>query len=39
MRHLLLRAGLDPIAEYSDYALSPPAYGNEQIWVARRAAP
>ena len=38
MRHLLLRAGLDPIAEYSDYALSPPAYGNEQVWVARRAA-
>jgi SAM-dependent methyltransferase len=38
MRHLLLRAGLDPVAEYSDYALSPPAYGNEQIWIARRAA-
>jgi SAM-dependent methyltransferase len=38
MRHLLIRAGLDPMAEYSDYALSPPAYGNEQIWIARPAA-
>ena len=27
---------LEPIAEYSDYAGSPPAYAGEQIWVARR---
>ena len=38
MRHLLVRAGFEPVAEYSDYAGSPPAYGKEQIWVARRAA-
>jgi SAM-dependent methyltransferase len=36
MRHLLIRAGFEPIAETSDYAGSPPAYGLEQIWVARR---
>jgi SAM-dependent methyltransferase len=36
MRHLLVRAGFEPVAEYSDYAMSPPAYGAEQIWVARR---
>lgn len=36
MRHLLERAGFEPIAEHSDYAGSPPAYGGEQIWVARR---
>jgi SAM-dependent methyltransferase len=35
MRHLLARAGFDPVAEYSDYARSAPAYGKEQIWVAR----
>jgi SAM-dependent methyltransferase len=38
MHHLLVQAGFVPIAEYSDYAMSPPAYGNEQIWVARRGA-
>lgn len=38
MRHLLVRAGFEPVAEYSDYAGSPPAYGKEQVWVARRAA-
>jgi len=37
MLHLLVRAGFEPAAEYSDYAGSPPAYGKEQIWVARRA--
>ena len=26
MRHLLVRAGFEPVAEYSDYAGSPPAY-------------
>jgi hypothetical protein len=30
-----VRAGFDPVAEYSDYARSAPAYGKEQIWVAR----
>jgi len=38
MRHLLERSGFDPLAEYSDYAKSPPAYGREQIWVARRTS-
>lgn len=36
LRHLLARAGFEPVAEYSDYAMAPPAYGAEQIWVARR---
>jgi SAM-dependent methyltransferase len=36
MHHLLVRAGLEPVAEYSDYAGSPPAYAAEQVWVARR---
>jgi SAM-dependent methyltransferase len=36
MRHLLERSGFEPIAEYSDYAKAPPAYGKEQIWVARK---
>jgi SAM-dependent methyltransferase len=36
MHHVLVRAGLELVAEYSDYAGSPPAYGQEQIWVARR---
>lgn len=38
MRHLLVQTGLEPVGEYSDYAGSPPAYGLEQIWVARRPA-
>ena len=38
MRHLLTLAGFEPIAEYSDYARSAPAYGREQIWVARATA-
>jgi SAM-dependent methyltransferase len=38
MRHLLVRAGFEPVAEHSDYAGSPPAYGKEQVWVARRTA-
>jgi SAM-dependent methyltransferase len=37
MRHLLELEGFQPVAEYSDYAMSPPAYGGEQIWVARKA--
>ncbi len=36
LQHLLELAGFEPIAEYSDYAGSPPAYGNEIIVVARR---
>ena len=36
LHHLLELAGFEPIAEYSDYAGSPPAYGNEIIVVARR---
>lgn len=35
MRHLLSRAGFEVLAEYGDYAGGPPAYGAEQIWVAR----
>ena len=38
MRHLLELSGFEPLAEYSDYAGSPPAYAAEQIWVARRVA-
>lgn len=34
--HLLHLAGFDIVAEYSDFDRSPPAYGHEQIWVARR---
>ncbi|MGE0598110.1 MAG: trans-aconitate 2-methyltransferase [Dehalococcoidia bacterium] len=36
MRYLLELAGFEVVAEYSDYLKSPPAYGLEQIWVARR---
>lgn len=39
MRYLLELAGFQEIQEYSDYRLSPPAYGNEQIWVAKKAGP
>ena len=35
MRYLLELSGFDVLAEYSDYDRSPPAYGGEQIWVAR----
>jgi SAM-dependent methyltransferase len=38
MRYLLELTGFDEIVEYGDYAGSPPAYGQEQIWVARRPA-
>lgn len=34
--HLLRLAGFEIVAEYSDFDRSPPAYGNEQIWVVRR---
>lgn len=36
LRHLLELSGFEPIAEYSDYAEAPPAYGNEIVIVARR---
>jgi SAM-dependent methyltransferase len=36
MRHLLELCGFEVVAEYSDFSKSPPAYGKEQIWVARR---
>jgi ubiquinone/menaquinone biosynthesis C-methylase UbiE len=36
MRHLLVRAGFEIEAEYSDFRGSPPAYGREQVWVARK---
>jgi SAM-dependent methyltransferase len=35
MGHLLARAGFDVLAEYGDYSGGPPAYGAEQIWIAR----
>jgi SAM-dependent methyltransferase len=34
--HLLELEGFEPVAEYSDYAGAPPAYGAEIIAVARR---
>lgn len=36
MRHLLARCGFELEAEYSDFRGSPPAYGKEQVFVARR---
>jgi len=36
MRHLLELGGFEIISEFSDFAGAPPAYGGEQIWVARR---
>ena len=36
MRYLLERAGFEVLAEYSDFYKSPPAYGKEQVWVARK---
>jgi hypothetical protein len=35
MRYLLELCGFEVEAEYSDYAGSPPAYGREQVYVAR----
>lgn len=37
MRYLLELTGFGGIREYSDYHKSPPAYGKEQIWVAKKA--
>jgi hypothetical protein len=36
MRHLLVLAGFAFESEFSDFAGAPPAYGKEQIWIARR---
>jgi len=36
MHHLLELAGFDVVGEYSDFDRSPPSYGREQVWVARR---
>ena len=36
MRYLLELAGFSVEAEYSDFHRSPPRYGAEQVWVARR---
>lgn len=38
MRHLLRLAGFVVEAEFSDFSGSAPAYGKEQIWVARCGA-
>lgn len=32
--YLLELCGFEPLAEYSDFRKSPPAYGKEQLWVA-----
>ena len=37
MRHLLELAGFEVEAEFSDFRGSPPAYGREQVWLARKA--
>ncbi len=37
MRYLLELAGFEALQEYSDFLRSPPAYGREQVWIARRA--
>lgn len=34
MKYLLELSGFSIEAQYSDFSKSPPAYGNEQIWVA-----
>jgi SAM-dependent methyltransferase len=36
MRYLLEVAGFTELVEYSDFRSSPPAYGREQVWLARR---
>ena len=35
MAYLLELSGFEPIALYSDFEKSPPAYGREQLWIAR----
>lgn len=36
MRYLLELTGFEVEAEYGDFVGSPPAYGREQVWLARR---
>ncbi len=36
MKYLFELTGFEVIAEYSDFFCSPPAYGNEQLWILRR---
>ena len=38
MRYLFELCGFEVLAEYSDFKNSPPAYGNEQVWVARKVS-
>ena len=38
MRHLLELAGFEVVSEFGDFLGSPPAYGREQVWVAKRKA-
>jgi SAM-dependent methyltransferase len=35
MAYLLELCGFEIVAEYSDFKRSPPAYGKEQVWVAK----
>jgi SAM-dependent methyltransferase len=35
MTYLFELCGFEPIEQYSDFRGSPPAYGREQLWVAR----
>ncbi len=35
MIYLLELSGFEVVAEYSDFEMSPPSYGQEQIWVAQ----
>ena len=36
MHHLLELAWFEVVGEFSDFDRSPPAYGDEQVWLARR---
>ncbi len=36
MHHLFALAGFSVLAEYSDFDGSPPAYGQDQIWLLRK---
>lgn len=38
MRYLFELTGFDVLAEFSDFNESPPAYGNEQLWIVRKRA-
>jgi len=39
MRLLAALAGFEVLSEYSDFAGSPPAYGNEQVWILKAKTP